>query len=355
MSEPGGGPRVSALGVVDPMRLPIPPGIARRWARLPALGRAFVGLAILDVVGRAAGVLHPPMSFGLSDPIVFVAQVLPRALVILLPALILGRRADAARATPLILRGAVVLALVELIAPQVMRLFFASLAPQNLVVWTLLSLVAALARAWAWVTIGLGLRSLTASSPSPNVAGFANLVAGALAAVAILGLVATVTSTTVDLGYPESDRLYLFASTFFVLEALAMAFVARVVIRGVGDPRRPAVATRLAATGFGILGLVGLVDVVVGIGTLVRIAFDLDFAIGYGAGNGQTPWTFVSVLAGVASLVATSVFLVAFALGLADPSAVATAEEAPQDDGPAWPEPGGEPPTFDRPGAAGTD
>jgi hypothetical protein len=355
MSEPGGGPRVSALGVVDPMRLPIPPGIARRWARLPALGRVFVGLAILDAVGRAAGLLHPPMFFGLSDPIVFVAQVFPRTLVILLPALILGRRADAAWATPLILRGAVVLALVELIAPQLMRIFFASLAPQNLVVWTLLSLVAALAKAWAWVTIGLGLRSLTASSPSPNVAGFANLVAGALAAVAILGLVATVTGTTVDLGDPESDRLYLFASTFFVLEALAMAFVARVVIRGVGDPRRPAIATRLAAIGFGVLGVVGLIDLVLGLANLVRMAFGLDFALGYGSGSGQIQWTFVSLLAGVGSLVATSLFLVAFALGLADPSAEATAEAAPRNDGPAWPEPGGEPPTFDRPGTAGTD
>ena len=109
------------------------------------------------------------------------------------------------------------------------------------------------------------------------------------------------------------------------------------------------------ATGFGVLGIVGLIDLALGLANLVRIVFRLEFSLWYGAGSGQVEWTFVSLLAGLASLIATSVFLVSFALGLADPSDDLDREEMPRTDGPAWPEPGGEPPTYGRPSLGGSD
>jgi hypothetical protein len=331
--------RTNSLGVVDPMRLPIPPGIARWWAALPTLGRVFVGLAVIDVIGRIAGFLFPPVEFlDLSDPVLLLANLFPRALVILLPALVLSRRADAADATPLVLRGAVLLALVELIAPLLIRTGFGSLGPQNILVWTLLSLMAALAKAWAWATIGMGLLRITTAAPSPNVAGFANLVAGALGGLALFQLFLVATGPQTELWDPGSDGLYRLASTFFVLESFALAFLGRIVVRGFGDPGRPAQATRLAATAFGVLGVVALVDVTLGLATLFRINFGLGFIPAFGPGEAAA-FGYVAFLGGwFFSGLMTSAFLASFALGLADTSDRAAVEESTED-GPAWPEP----------------
>jgi hypothetical protein len=339
------------LGVVEPMRLPIPPAMTRWWGALPLLGRVFVGLAVIDVIGRIAGFLSPQfMFFDFVDPVVLVAQLFPRELVILLPALVLSRRADAAAATPLVLRGAVLLALVELIAPLVMN-GFASLGPENIVIWTLLSLIAPLARALAWVTIGLGLLALSRNAPSPNVAGSANLVAGALGGLALLQLFLVMTGPRTELGDPASDGLFNLARSFFVLEPFALAFLGRIVVRGYGDSLRPAQATRLAATAFGVLGVVALVDVTLGLATLFRTAFGLGFIPVIGSVDSQTAFGYAAFLGGwFFSGLMTSAFLASFALGLADTSARSTSDEKPEpSDGPSWPEPGRDPSSWPNP------
>jgi hypothetical protein len=334
--------RTNALGVVDPMRLPIPGGIARWWAALPRLGRVFVGLAVIDVMGRIAGFLFPPFVFlDLSDPVVLLATLFPRELVILLPAVVLSRRADAADATPLVLRGAVLLALVEFLAPLVFTNGFGSLGPENIVVWTLVSFIAALAKAWAWVTIGMGLLRLSTAVPSPNIAGFANLVAGALGGLALLQLFISVTGPGVELWDGGSDGLYQLASTFHLLEAFALAFLGRIVVRGFGDPRRPAQATRLAATAFGVLGVVALVDVALGLATLFRTTFGLGFIPAVGGVDSGTAFGYVAFIGGwFFSGLMTSAVLASFGLGLADVSDTSAEDaETEPDDGPSWPEP----------------
>jgi hypothetical protein len=332
--------RTNALGVVDPMRLPIPSGVSRWWRALPVLGRAFVGLAVIDVIGRIVG---------LADPILILANLFPRELVILLPVLVLTRRADAAQATPLVLRGAVLLALVEFLGPLLINNELWSLGPENIVVWTLLSLIAALAKAWAWVMIGMGLLRLSAPSPSPNVAGFANLVAGALGGVALLSLLLMLARPPVELWDPGSDSLYVLTSTFFLLDAMALAYLARIVIRGFGDSRRPAQPTRLAATAFGVLGVVALLDVTLALATLFRTTFGLGFIPAFGGADSGPVLGYVSFVGGwFFSGLMMSAFLVSFGLGLADTSASDATPEPPPDDGPAWPEPG-DPSSWPRP------
>ena len=343
------GPRVTPLGVVDPMRLPIPAGVARWWTALPGLGRVFVGLAAIDVIGRVAGLLDPPFSLDLGDPILLLAQLFPRTLVILLPALILSRRPDAAEATPLVVRGAVIVAFVELVAPQVTTGGFRSLGPENIVVWTLLSLIAVLAKAWAWVTIGRGLLALSPPAPSPNVAGFANLVAGALGALALVNLVLNLFGPQISLWDPASDGLYRLASTLFVIESFALAFLGRIVIRGFADPRRPPQATRLAATAFGVVGVVALLDVALGLATLFRTSFGLEFIPVFGPDAPGMVFAYISFLGGwFASGLMTSAFLASFALGLADTSDRTASDEPPPDNGPSWPE-AGDPASWPRP------
>jgi hypothetical protein len=215
------------------------------------------------------------------------------------------------------------------------------LGPESIVAWTLLSLIAALAKAWAWVTIGRGLVRLSTPSPSPNVAGFANLVAGALGGVAVLQLLLTVAGPQTELWDSGSDGLYLLARTFFVLEAMALAYLARIVVRGFGDTRRPAPATRLAATAFGVLGVVALLDVTLGLATLFRTTFGLGFIPAFGGVDSGPVVGYVSFLGGwFFSGLMMSAFLASFALGLADPSGTAPKAETERHDGPSWPEPG---------------
>ena len=295
---------------------------------------------MIDVIGRVAGLLAPTFHLDFGNPVLLLAQLFPRELVILLPALILSRRPDAAAATPLVLRGAVVVAFVELVAPQVTTAGFGSLGPGNIVVWTLLSLIAALAKAWAWVTIGRGLLALSPPAPSPNVAGFANLVAGALGALALVNLVLNLVGPQIGLWDSASDGLYRLGSTLFVVESFALAFLGRIVIRGFGDPSRPAEATRLAATAFGVVGVVALLDVTLGLATLFRTTFGLGFIPAFGPSDPGMVFASISSLGGwFASGLMTSAFLATFALGLAD-----TSERVPPepriDEGPSWPEPG---------------
>jgi hypothetical protein len=194
------------------------------------------------------------------------------------------------------------------------------------------------AKSLAWVTIGLGLLRLSSAAPSPNVAGFANLVAGALGGLALLQLFISVTGPGVDLWDQGSDDLYRLASSFFVLEAFALAFLGRIVVRGFGDPRRPAQATRLAATAFCVLGVVALVDVTLGLATLVRTTFGLGFIPAVGGIDSGTAFGYVAFIGGwFFSGLMTSAFLVSFGLGLADTSDRTAEEEAPAD-GPSWPE-----------------
>jgi hypothetical protein len=309
------GPRTTALGVVDPMRIPVPAWLAGWWAGLPIIGRSFVALALLDVVGRAVGVLHPPISFDAS--LLLGVQLLPRELIILLPALILTRQSDAARATPLILRGAILIGLVELLGPQVTN-YVSATAGDTMLGWTVLSLVIAVLKAAAWVAIAIGLAALATAEPRPFYAGLANLVAGAMIVFALLRLLLVLTGPANDLGDPGWNQLQLIASSFFVLESFAWAYLAWVVLRGTEDSKRPHAAITLAVSAFAVAGTLAILDLVLGLGALTRTTFGLTAIPMFGpieiAAVGYATYS----LGWVGFVLPTSALLVSFALGLAD-------------------------------------
>ena len=89
----------------------------------------------------------------------------------------------------------------------------------------------------------------------------------------------------------------------FVVQSLAFAYLARVVVLGTGDPTRPTAATNLAT---GSLVLLAIGAIVLLFGPLV-IPF-----IG-----GNEIWIVISWLIGP---VAMTAFVASFGLGLADPS-----------------------------------
>src|SRR5258706_116158 len=127
---------------------------------MPRIAQVFVALALVDLVGRALGVVEPGIGFSTEYPTSFVSAFLPNFALILLPALVLIRRPDAETATPWILRGAVVVALVELLGSPT-RAFVAGLdnSGEN----TLLFWVAALGLvlfALGWVALGRGLSTI---------------------------------------------------------------------------------------------------------------------------------------------------------------------------------------------------
>lgn len=312
----------SSGSALDLTRQPWRQRISERWASLPALGRAFAGLAVLDTVGRIVGVIQPPIFFA-GDLVLILTEFFPRVLVILLPALVLGRRPDAARASPLVFRGAVLLAVAELVTPQLTRIFFETIAAQNLAIWTSLRLLYTVATAVAWIMIGTGLRRLSPPSASPKVARYANRAAGVFGVVAVLQGFATLTAPGFEPGGLAGLGLFRLSTTFFVLESLALAFVARIVIRGFDDPRRPAAATRLAAAAFAALGVAALVDVVIGLADIVWAMIGPIFVLGYSASGPQggidVRWGNYSYLGGPLSVLVISGFLLSFALGLADP------------------------------------
>ena len=292
---------------------------------MPPLGWLFVGLAILDVVGRYLGFIAPwILIVGVSDPFAVLTQVFPRALVILLPVFILGQASQAARTAPRVLRGALLLAIAELVAPSAMRVTYETLAPQNLFVWTCLLVLWTLAKAVAWVMIGVGLRWLAPTAPTPNVARWSNLVAGALVAGALFQVVRALTgAAAAHLDGSGDGVLRVLGWTSFVPESFALAFVARVVIRGSGDIRRSALATRVAVAAFGVLAAVALIDLTLAIATVIWITIGPFFVLGYGSGGGgifgggEIVWFSFPILGGWTPSIAMSAFLLSFAVGLA--------------------------------------
>ena len=104
-----------ALGVVDPMRVPGGDRAREAWRGLPALGQAFVVLAAIEVVARALGLFGTRLFVDLADPLSVITAFVPHDALILLPAVIAWRRRDAVEATPLVIRGAILVALVELL------------------------------------------------------------------------------------------------------------------------------------------------------------------------------------------------------------------------------------------------
>jgi hypothetical protein len=290
---------MDTTGVVGELRIPEP--VRRAYRSAPGLAILFSGLAILDAVARTLGLLQPPVHLDLAQPLTVLGSYLPRDLLILLPAVILIRLPSALRMTPFVLAGAVAISL-----GQLLELPLGSITLPPVMGYSAATFIPAL----GWIALGWGLATLNPRAPLPTVAGTANLVAALVViAAAVLGFLPLVVPRELDLHDPTTLNTVVSIAMVAILEAVAWAFFLRAVVRGFGDPRRPNLATSVgtfaallaAALGLGIavLTVVGRVDSVL-LAPIVQspVYVPLFWLAGGGA---------------------TSLLVVAFGLGLADP------------------------------------
>jgi hypothetical protein len=304
------------LGVVEPLRIPGAAATRRAFLGLPPAARVFVALAGVDVVVRVLGLFGTGLFLFLDNPLTWFSAFFPHDALILLPALILARRPNAIEATPLVMRGAIAVALVELLNTP-LRGIVSGNPLDPIVTPTIVSIVAILFLAGGWYWLALGLRALNPMRPADSSVGLANLVSGALVITALTSFVTTLFVPAPDVGNPSWTALFQLNSAMLVVQSLAFAYLARVVILGTGDPARPTAATNLAA---GSLVLVAIGAILLTIGPLL-VPVTGDNAI----------WVVLGWLTGP---VAMTAFVASFGLGLADASgtiepAVHTQQPAP--------------------------
>jgi hypothetical protein len=307
------GSTTADLGVVDPIRIP---GAARAhglWSGLPGLGQVFVALVAVDIVIRALGLFRTSLFIDLSAPLTWITAFLPHDALILLPAVILARRPTALAAVPLVLRGAVAVALVELLKDPI-RGLLGGVNGDNLVLLELVAMASAWAIALGWVAIGRGLQAFSPAKPWDSSALLANIVGGALALVAIAAAGSWFVSD-LDLGDQLETLLVKATGIVAALSGLGLAYLAWVIVRGTDDPARPAAATRLASVSVAGIALGTVLSLVAGAGVIWLLIF------------------FVAWVGGYTGLV------VAFGLGLADPSGTIDRAVPTDDPAPELPEP----------------
>jgi hypothetical protein len=283
------------LGVVDPMRIPGGAAARRAWDGLPILARVFIVLAAVDVVVRALGLLDTNLGLLLGVPLTWFTAFFPHDALILLPALVVIRRPDALDATPMVVRGAVLVALVEVLNAPLRGLFSGGRLDPVLLP-SVVSILGILLTAGGWWWMAQGLRWMNPVRPLETYAGLANLVGGGIAFAALANLALVLFRPAADVGNATWTSLLQLDSALFAVPSLALAYLARVVVLGTGDPNRPIAATYLATASL----------------TLYAIGSVLLLAVGEGA-----IWIVIGFVTGP---VAMTGFVVAFGLGLADPS-----------------------------------
>ncbi len=300
-------PQRDALGVVGAIRIPGAERAREWWSGLPKLAQVFVALAALDLVMRALGLFRTSLFVDLSYPLSIITAFLPHDALILLPAVLVLRRPDALVAAPLVMRGAMAVALSELLGQPLRGLLSGNFVdPYTLP--TIVFIVGIVATAGGWLAIAEGLRPLTPPQVDINAAGLANLVAGAIGVGAVIQLVTTLVQPGPDLDGQLWPTLFRLVSAASALGGLAFAYLGRTVIRARGDTRRPRQALELATVAF----------VLFAIGSLLMILFTVvALALTGLSGIWSGVLTGLSLLTGP---VATTAVVVAFGLGLADPT-----------------------------------
>jgi hypothetical protein len=294
-------------GVGDSIGLPpwLRDGLDRTWNTLPLLARTFIALAALDVLGRAVGLLQPSMAGVFADPLSLVATFAPRDLWIVLPAVLVLRRPDAATATPWVLWSAVVLAVAEFAIGNLRAIvgFGGSVETAALSLW--IGILGSTVVAAARVGLARGLARLNPRPVSEAVDGLSNLVAFGIV-IQALGLLLDALSTHPDLGDPGIDRLFTWSGAFGVIALAGWGAVLWAAVRGRDDLRRPSPALTLALAAAIAGGVVGVLSAVV---TALVIVAGSD--AGLGSLAFLIDWT--------ATILVPTLLLVAVGLGLAEP------------------------------------
>jgi hypothetical protein len=311
------------------------------WRPLPAISQAVIALALLDLVVRVVGIGGLSLGIDPTFPFSVVTAFLPHYAVILLPALLLARRPDAARATPLVLNGALALAAVELLSGPLLTWFPAT--GSDITGWTSLQLVFTMARAATYLALGVGLATLDWSIPSPTLAGLSNLVAFLVGGAAITSMALHFVIPPPDLGVPAWTTQVLLVAVLGELPGVAFAVLLRAIVRGTGDTRRPVAATYTATSAAVIAAVNAGFILAINVVVIVQVAFALS---GGALGAAFSLGWFGTGL--VLTLLA-----VAFALGLADTSVRIPSGQsggprpaATEPDPVHWPVPGGEVPVY---------
>jgi hypothetical protein len=304
---PGPEARTNALGVVDQLRIPGVARARRLFLGLPRLSQIFVALAAIDIVVRGIGLFGTSLFLDLAYPLSVITAFFPHDALILLPAVIVWWRPDALEATPLVARGAIAVALAELLNAPLRGLTSGN--PQDLFVApTVIAILATIVTSAGWIAIAEGLRQLNPPKPEATAAGLANLVGGAIAVGALAQLVTVLLGPGPELGEPGWNTLASLANAILGLGGFAFAYLGRTVVAGHGDPHRPTRATNVATAALTLYAIGSLLT------TLLTIA-----ALSLPAWSDAVS----AVLTGIYLLtgpVALTAFVVAFGLGLADPS-----------------------------------
>jgi len=295
--------------VVGQLRLP--DGVVRAREQTIAwfvaqqlVARLFIGLAALDVVVRALGIVGPPIYLDIRAPVSILASFLPHDLLILLPALVVIRRTSAADDTPSIVDGAIFVALAELLVNPSTALAstIAGIGP-----WAVVAIALVSVQAVGWVLVGRGLTAMNLE-PTPTSAGWANLAAYGI----ILGVIASVVRQAIgpgiDIGDQELNQLLTLHNLVGIVAPLALAYAGRAVIRGFDDERRAEFGLRLGAAAVLLAAGLGLIVNVVTLLATANVGFAQSIAEAAG-------W---SVLAWLATGGAVSLLVLAFGVGLAD-------------------------------------
>ncbi|HXG25497.1 MAG TPA: hypothetical protein VNL94_01405 [Candidatus Binatia bacterium] len=349
LRAPGGGLDPGA-GVVEPLRVPGADAATRAWAALPVLAQAFLVAALVDLLARVLGLFGLPPPIDIAEPISLLGY-LPHLALVLLPVAVLWRRPDAAQATPLVLWGAVALGLAELLT-----LPLTLLVPlgADMTLWALVGVLGIAGGTAGYALLALGLADLTQSVPSQVQLGLSNVVLWVIAASAILTTLLGFVVTPVDLGDPGLNTRVQLVNAIGPLPILAAAYLARIVVRGTSDVRRPTAATTTATGAVLLKAFVHVASLVLALVVLIQLAFGLaPGQLGVGS----------SLVFGLLGGVADILLVAAFALGLADTSVrIPGAGEArhPTDEAVGgreplrWPAPGGDVPVYrpiERPAA----
>jgi hypothetical protein len=300
--------RSDDLGVVDPIRLP---GWAKgSLGRVPGLARLFLVLALVDVVARAVGVIGPPLFLDPAQPLYILAGIVPRALWIALPAIVLIRRPDAEESIPWIFRGSVAISLTTLIVDSLgSYLQRATAAPEA--VSFIAPVLNSLLLTAAWVMLGRGFEELRRPrEASPAARTISLFVAGAFVVSAVLSLVALAVSRT---QFEESlDTLILLSNALTIAVGLATGYALWAIVRGFGDDLRPGRATRFGVAAAIVWAIAALLTALLGVLFLLLAPLPTDF--------GTTTWSTVSVLLAWQTFVTAPLLLIAaIGIGLVDP------------------------------------
>jgi hypothetical protein len=300
-----------AAGVVDPIRIPGAARARRAWGGLPTIAKMFVALVAIDILVRALGLFGTSLFLDLDRPLSVITAFVPHDALILLPAILVWRRPDAVDATPLVMRGAILVALVELLnAP--LRGITSGNALDPFVAPTVISIAASLLMAAGWLTLAIGLRELNPARPVQAIAGFANVIGGGIALGAIVSLAAVLLLPGADIGDSRWNTLLQLNSAISVLQGFVLAYLARVVVLATHDERRPIEARYTATGAMALLGVGSFVTAVIQLIALSQAAFAQTIGIG-----GGPIWLAIGLITGPVGLTA---FVVAFGLGLADAS-----------------------------------